>query len=75
MCQKYPRIRARTGEKWVIILSKFSNWDVKPRVVFVDGVVMTFETTGVPEQAVALGTWNHGHFEGKFRVSEGICTV
>ena len=50
-----------------MILLEFSDWDIEPWVIFVDGVVMTCETAVVSEPAAAPGTWNHGSSEGKLR--------
>ena len=56
-----PRTCVHTCKKWVTILPNLGNWDVKSRVVCVDGVEMTFKTAGVLEPAGALSAGDHGH--------------
>jgi len=56
----------------MMILLKFSNWDVKPWMVFMDSVIMTLKATSVSEPVVAFSTWNHGYSEGNSRVGDSI---
>ena len=44
----------------MILSLEFSNWNIKPRVVSMDSVVVTFEATVVAKRAVALSTRDHG---------------
>ena len=51
---------AQTSEKWMMFSLEFSDWDVKARMVSMDGVVMPFKATTVSEPAVTPSTGNHG---------------
>ena len=39
---------------------KFSDWDIEPWMIFMDGIIMALEATSVLEHTVTLSTWNHG---------------
>ena len=51
---------AQTSEKWMMFSLEFSDWDVKARMVSMDGVVMLFKATTVSEPVVTPSTGNHG---------------
>jgi hypothetical protein len=44
----------------MIVLLRFGNLDVKPRMVRMNSILMTFKAAGVFEPAVALRTGDHG---------------